>query len=272
LTLNPVAVEKLIGPKTRAVMFVGFGGNVGNLKQISELCKTYNLKLILDAAHMSGTRYYNGTHVGKEVDVSVFSFHSVKNLPIADGGMICFNNPELDSYCRKLTWLGINKDTFSRSNKEIYKWQYDVEDVGFKYHGNSILAAIGLIGLKYLAEDNAYRRVLSSLYDIVFEDSTDILCTIKHSNCVSSRHLYQILVANRDELITKLNARDVYPGVHYITNTNYKMYSYDHTICPVANTVSDHILSLPLHLHLQTSDVKKIGTIVKEILNEEVRL
>ena len=77
---------------------------------------------------------------------SVYSFQAVKNLPTADSGMICFHNKKYDEICRKLTWLGINKDTYARNSgtKGSYKWKYDVEYLGYKDHGNSIMAAIGL--------------------------------------------------------------------------------------------------------------------------------
>ena len=62
--------------------------------------------------------------------------------------MICFAEAELDVAVRKWTWLGINKDTYSRTvTQGSYKWYYDVENTGFKYHGNSIMAAIGLVSL-----------------------------------------------------------------------------------------------------------------------------
>ena len=92
---------------------------------------------------MAGTRL-DGRHVGAEADASVFSFQAVKNLPTADSGMICFADAELDAEVRKWTWLGINKDTYARTLGDgTYKWHYDVEHVGFKYHGNSIMAAHG---------------------------------------------------------------------------------------------------------------------------------
>jgi dTDP-4-amino-4,6-dideoxygalactose transaminase len=89
----------------------------------------------------------------------VFSFHAVKNLPTADSGMVCFADAELDAVARHWTWLGIDKDTYSRTHSDsTYKWHYEVEHVGFKYHGNSIMAALGVVALKYVDADNACRR------------------------------------------------------------------------------------------------------------------
>ena len=114
---------------------------------------------------MAGTRV-DGRIPGHEADVVVYSFQAVKNLPTADSGIFCLKEHKYDELCRKLTWLGINKDTYQRtSSKGAYKWKYDVEFLGYKYHGNSIMAGIGLVQLKYLDQDNAYRRQIASWYD-----------------------------------------------------------------------------------------------------------
>ncbi|HYE86728.1 MAG TPA: aminotransferase class V-fold PLP-dependent enzyme, partial [Vicinamibacterales bacterium] len=76
LCLDPSSIEQRITPRTRAVIFVGLGGNAGRLREVVDVCRRRGLKLILDAAHMSGTRL-GGRHVGSESDVTVFSFHAV---------------------------------------------------------------------------------------------------------------------------------------------------------------------------------------------------
>ena len=83
LCLNPESVKQRITNKTKAIIFVGIGGNTGRLDEIEKICKEKNIKLILDAAHMSGTYVNNSSksHVGNEADSVVFSFQAVKNLP-----------------------------------------------------------------------------------------------------------------------------------------------------------------------------------------------
>ncbi len=273
LCLDPVSVESRITRKTRAIMFVGMGGNIGKYKEIKELCQKHDLKLILDAAHMSGTKVIlddeKQEHAGLDSDVTVFSFQSVKNLPTADGGMICFKNKDYDSLARKLSWLGIDKDTFNRTNsKGSYKWDYDVIDLGFKAHGNSVMASMGIVALKYLEEDNIRRREICKIYDQNFEGCEEIRIIRHNENCVSSRHLYQIRVANRDNVMEFLNANEIFPGVHYKDNTQYGMYSYAAGSCPNAAMASQEIITLPLHMFLEDIDVLRIIDTVKKAVTK----
>lgn len=262
LCLDPKSVEERITPKTKALIFVGMGGNTGQYEKIVELCKKHNIKLILDAAHMSGTRL-NGKHPGQEADVVVYSFQAVKNLPTADSGMICYKEQEDDERVRKLTWLGINKDTYARTAAQgAYKWMYDVEEVGYKYHGNSIMAGIGLVSLKYLDQDNAYRRQLATWYRQNFEGHDNVKVVPVAAGCESSSHLVQVRVQNRDAVMLALNEHQVYPGVHYRDNTEYRMYEYASGTCPEAAKASLEILSLPMHMGLTKADVDLVSELI----------
>jgi len=275
LCLDPKSVESKITKKTRAVMFVGIGGNAGQFGKIVELCEKYKLKLILDAAHMAGTQivtpFGQGTyneHPSDRADVTVFSFQAVKNLPTADSGMICFKNGDYDALARKLSWLGIDKDTYNRTtDKGTYKWEYDLVDTGFKYHGNSIIASMALVGLKYLEEDNERRRDICKIYDACFKGTPIRSIQMSKETAVASRHLYQIVVPNRNKIMEYLNTQGVYPGVHYRDNTHYEMYSYAHGTCPVSHTMSEEVISLPLHMKLSNDDIKYVAEKVIEGYN-----
>ncbi|WP_258397565.1 DegT/DnrJ/EryC1/StrS aminotransferase family protein [Bacillus sp. SRB_331] len=259
LCLDPKSVEKKITDKTRAIMFVGIGGSTGQYEEIVQLCKKYDLRLILDAAHMAGTRLH-GKIPGADADAVVYSFQAVKNLPTADSGMICFRENECDNLVRKLTWLGIDKTTYERmGDTGAYKWLYEVDHLGYKYHGNSIMAAIGLVQLRYLDRDNAYRRQLAEWYDEEFAKHSAYINRIPlPRGCESSRHLYIIRVKNRNELLLALNQVNIYPGVHYRDNTEYSLYSHGKNSCPVAHKMAEEIISLPLHLHLTKFDISYI--------------
>jgi dTDP-4-dehydrorhamnose reductase len=262
LCLDAADVAAKITPRTKAVMFVGIGGNPGQYDAVLKLCRERGLAMILDAAHMSGTRVENGgqmKHVGFDADVAVFSYQAVKNLPTADAGMVCFRDQTDDEMARKLTWLGINQDTYARTASEgNYKWKYDVEFVGYKYHGNSIMAAIALVQLKYLDGDNTRRREIANRYRAGFAPYSNIRTTPVPTACESATHLFQIRVSNRDELMEALNHAGIFPGVHYRDNTLYRMFSYGDGTCPRARMASDEIISLPLHLRLTDADVDRV--------------
>lgn len=269
LCLDPESVESLIGPRTQAVMFMGYGGGCGRLEKIQNLCRNKKIPLILDAAHMAGTRV-NGRHVGIGVDAAVFSFHSVKNLPTADGGMVCFPDPHLDSLARKASWMGINKDTYSRMGQEgTYKWLYDVEFAGWKYHGNSIMAALGLVGLKYLDQDNAYRRQIARWYHDLL-DKRGLLLALPEvpPECESSTHIFPIRTHRRDELMVYLNSANIFPGVHYRINTDYGMYSGDKSL-PKAEEAAKQLMSLPCHVKMTRADVVRVCFWIEEFFRKK---
>lgn len=265
LCIDPIDVERKITDKTRAVIFVGYGGRVGRLDKVIEICKKNNLKLILDAAHMSGTRV-DGVCPGvwDGVDVAVYSFQAVKNLPTGDSGCICWADQRLAAITREIAWCGINKDTYARSNKGTYAWKYDVDNIGYKYNGNAIMAAIALVQLKYLDEDNERRREIVKMYNEGFGKNKNIQIVPANHDEECSYHLYELIVPNRDDLLNKLSAIGINCGVHYRDNTEYKVFSYGSGQAPKAHHVSQHLITMPLHMWLSNDEVKMIIEKVNE--------
>ncbi len=259
LCMDPDDLQKKISKKTRAVIFVGLGGNTGQLERISEFCRANGLFLILDAAHMSGTKY-KGKDPGHIVDVACYSFQAVKNLPTGDSGAVCFQDDTLHSLAKKFTWLGIDKDTYQRSAQERYLWDYEVEMLGYKYNGNSVMAALAIVGLKYLDQDNAYRRQLFAAYHsrLAGHDLVEVVQTAPH--CLSSQHLVQVAVSNRDALIDYLNQFSIFPGVHYKDNQLYRMYGGFRSETPRTTLMNSRLLSLPCHLDVDFQQVEQISS------------
>ncbi len=264
LCINPELLEKYLDEYSHgvlAVIYIGIGGNTGDLDSIVKICKKYNISLILDASHMMGT-YYNGFHIGNEADFTVFSFQSVKNLPTADSGMLICKNPKHDELARKLSWLGINKDTYSRQT-EGGNWEYSVEDIGWKYHGNSIMAAMGIAGLEKLSEQNNIRRYHAGIYR---KDLSTFYNTIPiNENCISSYHLYQVRVPeeHRDRIIKCARNFGIQLGVHYKSHKEYNIYKHYDYNTPNADTCSKQLISLPIGPHLNFEDIE----FVCEVLN-----
>ena len=265
LCMDLNSLKSRFSPDCRAVIFVGIGGNNGQLSEISDFCKQNGLMLILDAAHMAGTME-KGYQVGAMADCTVFSFQSVKNLPTADSGMICFRMKYFDEIVRKLSWMGIDKTTFTRARSSGYKWDYEVDSLGYKYHGNAVMAAIGRSALSYLDADNKKRRNLAEVYSGVLRHSENLKIVKQRSGIESSRHLFQILVNEREYLIDALAKRGVGTGVHYKNNLEYKMYSEQFSFAPNAAKLSRKVLSLPLYVDMDPCDAENVGRMINEII------
>lgn len=267
LCLDPVDVEKKITDKTRAVIFVGYGGRVGQLEKIIDICKKHNLRLILDAAHMSGTKV-NGVCPGtwNGVDVTVYSYQAVKNLATGDSGCICWTTEEQNELNKKLAWCGIDKDTYARSNKGTYSWKYDIDYVGYKYNGNAIMASIALVQLQYLDEENARRREIVEMYNEGFKSNSLIkIIPAPHAD-ECSYHLYELVVPDREALLNFLSEKGINCGVHYRDNTEYSVFAYGNGTCPNAHKVSQHLITMPLHMWLTDEEVKQIIDGVNEFV------
>lgn len=259
--IDPVDFEALITDRTRAIIFVALGGNTGQLPTIARICRERGIKLVLDAAHLTGARL-DGADPGALADVTVYSFQAVKNLPTADSGMICFADPALDALARQMTWLGIDKSTHQRSQGGTYRWRYDVPNVGYKYHGNSIMASMGLVALRYVDEDNARRREMAERYTAALAGLDPIELIPVPSGLLHPRHIFQILVPNRDALLEKMYAQNIYPGVHYVSNAEYEPYRPFARPLPRTDRFSQRVISLPLHLHLRDEDIDRVIGVV----------
>ena len=160
--LNMTADEilKLITPKTKAIIVVHYGGYACDMDPIMELATKHNLVVIEDCAHACGGKYKDKM-LGSIGHFGSFSFQAVKNLATGDGGMLTTNSDEWAERIKKLRWVGISKDTFDRGAGNSYDWFYDVTELGYKYHMNDIIAAIGLAQFEKLEWMNDRRRYWS---------------------------------------------------------------------------------------------------------------
>ena len=265
LNIDPDKIEELITANTRAIMVVHYGGHACMMDEIVEIAKKHGLLLIEDAAHGSGGKYRDSM-LGSIGDFGCFSFHAVKNIATGDGGMLTCSSDEYASRAKKLSWMGISRGTWDRVDGEEYSWQYDVEELGFKYQMNDIAAAIGLAQLDKLERVNNTRRALANRYSECLGDIDLIECPIEKEYVRSSWHNYVIKVrdsSKRNELIDHLKSDGISTGMHYIPNHLYKMYSsYVHNPLPVAEDVWKRIITLPLFPDL---NIDQQDTIIKSI-------
>jgi perosamine synthetase len=266
LNIDVKEIEKKIGPKTKAIVVVHYGGHACDMDPIMELARKHGIKVIEDAAHACGGEY-KGRKCGSIGDIGCFSFHAVKNLATGDGGMITCHNPEYDRRLRKLRWMGISKDTWNRSEIENkYSWFYTVEEMGYKCHMNDIAAAIGLVQLEKLDTLNQRRRDIVDIYNENFRELEWLETPVNKEYAKGAHHNYVVKVNDRDRFTKYLQDHEISTSVHYFPNHLYELFKEFRTELPITERVWKKIVTLPLYPDMTMQQVEKIVETVRSFV------
>ena len=250
--LDPASIEEAITDRTRAVIIVHYGGQPCDLDEIYDIASRHGIAVIEDCAHACGASY-RGEPIGSHGSTHAFSFHAVKNLPMGDGGALTLTSEEQERRARRLRWLGIDRSTYDRAAPGSYAWDYDVPEVGFKYHMNDIAAAIGIAQLPLVDAENARRNEIASIYRGRLADVPGVTMLRQYDDRTNSHHFFSILVESRDTLVDRLKEAGIDTGVHYRRNDIYPM--YEKADLPNTESFWSRELSLPMHLGLMDDDV-----------------
>ena len=281
-------VREAITDKTKVIMPVDLGGMPCAYDELFELVEAEDVKtlfqakteeqgklgrilILSDSAHSIGAEY-KGRKAGSLADVSVFSFHAVKNLTTAEGGAIMLNLPEpfdnedVYRYLCTYTLHGQNKDALAKTKKGA--WRYDVLVSGFKGNMTDIMASIGLVELSRYEDDTLhYRKCIYDQYTDAFSRyGWAELPIYETEDRKSSYHVYCLRVKGiteqqRDEIIQRIFDRDVSVNVHFqplpllsaFKNKGYKIEDY-----PVAYDNYCREISLPVWYGLSEEMVKTV--------------
>lgn len=264
LNISVDEIARRISPRTKAIVCVHFGGHPCEMDEIRQIADHYGVPIIEDAAHAAGASY-RGQPIGSGDGITCFSFHPVKNLATGDGGMITLSDPEVADRLRRLCWVGIDRNTWDRTGKngKSYSWSYDVSEVGYKYHTNDIMSAIGLVQLKYLNERNVRRREVCEAYDRLLGQESWIQLPAVRDHVESSRHNYVIRTSYRDALHEWLAANGIESGVHYFPNHLYDLYQEFRETLPVVDSEWLRVLSLPVHAGMTDADVERVVSVIR---------
>lgn len=286
----------LITEKTKVIIPVDIAGKICNYDKLYEIVKASANKfkpngaiqekfgrviLLADAAHSFGAERH-GLKSGNIADISVFSFHAVKNLTTAEGGAVTWRETSaIDDeafYHEFMLWSlhGQSKDALAKTKKGA--WEYDIKMCGMKCNMTDIMAAIGIAQLKRYSSILNRRREIIGRYDEVIKNK--LAETLDHygDDYASSGHLYLTNVFGADEgsrnrIITKMAERGVAANVHYKPlpmHTAYKNLGFDIKDYPQAFMRYANELTLPLHTLLTDDDAEYVVEVysnaVKELL------
>ena len=294
--IDPKEIEKLITPRTKAIIPVDIAGLPVDYTEIFEVVEkkrnlfnakkgTYQEKLgriliLADSAHSFGSSYKE-KKIGSIADITSFSFHAIKNLTTAEGGALTWNLPEHfdnEEIYKELMLLalhGQNKDALAKLKAGA--WKYDIVMPGYKCNMTDIMASIGLVQLqRYDGEILKKKEELVSYYEKYLGDLTNKieLPIFKNGVKESCKHLYMIRLKNQDEekrneVIAKLGENDIATNVHFQPLpllTAYKKLGFKIEDYPNAYNQYKNEISLPIHDFLTEDDVKYICEYIKKLI------
>lgn len=271
--LSPESVEKLITPRTKAIIGVDFTGQPAEWQALREIADRYGLVLIDDAAHALGATY-KGVKVGGLADLTMFSFHPVKPVTTAEGGVIVTNS---EAYARKLRQFRSHGIVYHREEmtRDEGPWYYEMHELGMNYRLTDIQAALGISQLKKLDFFLERRRKWAKFYNQEFSKLEEVVTPYQLEGTNSGWHLYMLrlrldrLTVSRRQVFEALRAENIGVHVHYIPvywHPYYQRLGYQRGLCPEAEKWYEEALTLPLFAKMDESDVASVVEAVKKVL------
>lgn len=275
LMVSAEDVKKAITPRTKAIIPVHYAGAPCDLDALRKVAQDAGIPLIEDAAHAIGTRYKN-EWIG-EKGTSIFSFHAIKNVTCAEGGLVVTDNDELANRVRCLKFHGLGVDAFDRQIQGR-KPQAEVVEPGYKYNLSDIHAAIAVVQLGRLDEMNAKRAELVALYREKLKDSPLEMLSVPEYSHLHANHLFMVRVdknacgIDRDTFMEKLKQKEIGTGLHFRAAHTQKYYRerYPSLSLPQSEWNSATLCSLPLFPDMNNEDVVRVVDAINEILSEHI--
>lgn len=246
-------IEQKITEKTKVLVPVDLAGYPVDIDRINQIAERHNLIVVEDAAHALGA-LRNGIKVGNQADMTMFSFHPVKHITTAEGGVITTNDPKYYESLKLFRSHGITKDP-NRLEKNDGPWYYEMQELGFNYRITDMQCALGITQLQKIEKFIERRIELANRYDQAFEQNS-MITTPPRPEGEDSRHvfhIYPILLdesIDRKEIFIKLREKGVFCQVHYIPVNHQPFYKknfgYEEGDFEQANEYYSRAVTIPL--------------------------
>ena len=254
---------------------VHFAGQCCDMKRIHFLSKKYGFKILEDASHAIGSKYLD-KRIGGCIysDITVFSFHPVKIITTAEGGLATTNSKKLLEKMQLYRSHGVTRDETIMTSQSEGAWYYQQVELGFNYRLTELQAALGISQMERIDEFICKRHILKDNYNSLLDD-LPITKPHQDNHCYSALHLYPIKIEStnirnkREKIFNKLRGDGIGVNVHYIpipSQPYYKQFGFEKGDFPNAENYYKAALSLPLHpgMSLQDQD-KVVSSIIKAI-------
>lgn len=267
-------IEEKITSKTKAIIPVDFSGQAVDMDAILEIAKKYNLIVIEDSAHALGSEY-KGQKVGAKAHMTEFSFHPVKPVTTAEGGIIVTNDEKLYEKMMLFRSHGI-----TRNSKFMVKnhgpWYYEQVDLGYNYRITDLQCALGISQMDKINSFVERRREIVNKYNEAFKEVEEINIPFEAEYSNSGWHIYVIalkldkLTVGRKEIFEALQKENIGVNVHYLPvylHPYYRELGYEKGLCPVAEDLYNRMITIPLFPAMTDKDVEDVIVATKKVIN-----
>lgn len=273
LMVQSDVVEKAITPKTKVIIPVHYAGAPCDLNALREIAQRKNIALIEDAAHAVGTQYQS-EWIGQQ-GTAIFSFHAIKNITCAEGGLVATDDDALATRLRCLKFHGLGVDAFDRQIQGR-KPQAEVVEPGFKYNLSDIHAAIAVVQLTKLTQINKRRAELVAYYRQELANLPLKMLDVPDYPHLHANHLFMVRVdkavcgIDRDSFMERLKEKNIGTGLHFRAAHTQKYYIEHYPLLSLPNSEwnSKTLCSLPLFPDMRDQDVDRVVAAINEIFSE----
>ena len=259
LLIDPARVEEKITPATKAIVAVDYAGAPCDYNALRAIAERHSLVLVADACHSLGGSYHDRP-CGTLADISAFSFHPVKPITSAEGGMVVTERADWAERMRRFRNHGLDSDHRSRAEAGI--WQYRMVELGFNYRLTDLQCALGLSQLQRLEDWTARRRALAERYRRQLAALPEARPLAVTAGGESAWHLFVVRVPERDRIFPYMRDHGIGVNVHYTPVHLHPYYRQrlgtGEGLCPVAEASFGEILSLPIFPGLGESDQDRV--------------
>ena len=263
--INEAELEKLITPRTKAIVPVDFAGKPTEIAYIEEIAHKHNLVVIHDAAHALGSSI-QGKKIGAFSDMTIFSFHAIKPITTSEGGAVLTDNKEYANKLRLFRSHGVQKEEL---------WHSDMISMGYNLRMTEVAAALGSSQLKKLDSFIATRNKIAEYFDERFKNEKLFLTQKLKTNTISSRHLYPILLTpqlhcHKENIFKELQERGLGVQVHYspIYKNSFYQEKFDMVSLPIADNFYNSEISIPCNQTMSMQDTEYVANTVLDILHK----
>jgi perosamine synthetase len=255
--LDPASVERrleVLGEEVTAIVAVHLYGLPAEMDRLRELADEYDVALVADAAQAHGATY-RGERTGSLADASIFSFYPTKNMTTGEGGMVTTDSEEVATGVRRFINHGRPLDGVSYAHVEL----------GHNFRMTDMAAAIGRAQLEKLPGFVERRRENARLLSELLADAP-VATPVEPEHTTHSYHQYTVRVENRDDLHERLAEKGIGSAVYYPEPIPHlAAYDHDTSSVPVAERLSEEVLSLPVHPEVSRADIERIADAVASV-------